>query len=203
MEGSQRGLLIILSAPSGGGKSTLARLLRERRGDIGVSISHTTRAPRGNERDGVEYHFVDDAAFDVMVSTHAFAEWANVYGRRYGTSRAEIERIRGQGRHVLLDIDIQGAVSIMALYSDAVSVFIMPPDLETLERRLRRRGTETDAAMASRLAAAKAEIAQHHLYKYTLINDDLHRAVDDLQSILRAEELLTPRSGPLAPGLVA
>lgn len=187
------GLLIVVSAPSGGGKSTLIALLRERRSDVDLSVSHTTRAPRGRERDGVEYHFVDDPEFDRMVASGEMAEWAHVHGRRYGTSRAEIDRIRGAGRHVLLDIDVQGGLSIMASYPDALSVFVLPPSLEVLEQRLRGRGTDSDESVRRRLAVAREEIAVAHRYGHVLVNEALDVALADLLSVVRAAELRSDR----------
>ncbi|GMV39312.1 MAG: guanylate kinase [Myxococcales bacterium] len=183
----------MVSAPSGGGKSTLIKLLRERRGDVDLSVSHTTRAPRGAERDGVEYRFVDDTAFDRLVAQGEMAEWAQVYGHRYGTSRAEIQRIRGGGRHVLLDIDVQGGMSIMRAFPDAVSVFVLPPDLRVLEQRLRGRGTDSPEAVARRLSVAREEVGWARHYGHVIVNEVLEAALADLLAVIRAAELRTER----------
>lgn len=187
------GLLIVVSAPSGGGKSTLIRLLRERRSDVDLSVSHTTRPPRGTERDGVEYHFVDDAAFDRLVAQDDMAEWAQVYGHRYGTSRAEIARIRSAARHVLLDIDVQGGVSIMGRYPEAVGVFVLPPSLQVLEQRLRGRATDSEESVRRRLSVARDEVTWARRYRHIIINEVLEDALQDLLAVIRAAELSTER----------
>ncbi|MCC6523088.1 MAG: guanylate kinase [Polyangiaceae bacterium] len=205
-------VMLIVSSPSGAGKTTLCNRLREEFGDIRFSVSHTTRLARPNEVDGREYHFVSDAAFERMVRERAFAEWAAVHDRRYGTSKREIEAARAEARGVLFDIDYQGARQIKAHYPDAVGGFVLPPSLEELERRLRGRGTESEEATVRRLAAAKREIAHYGLFDYVVVNDELERAYERLRSVVlaercrrarhaqRCEELLTQTLETTRPG---
>ncbi len=157
MEAPPPGLMLVLSAPSGAGKTTLARRLVERLPDAVFSVSYTTRPPRPGERDGVDYHFVDRDTFDRMVADGAFLEWAEVHGNRYGSAWAAVRSELRAGRIVVFDIDVQGGEQIAARYPDAVTVLIVPPSLEELERRLRGRRTEDDAALTRRLAVAEAE----------------------------------------------
>ncbi|MBI4951009.1 MAG: guanylate kinase [Myxococcales bacterium] len=205
-------VMLIVSSPSGAGKTTLCNRLREEFGDIRFSVSHTTRLARPNEVDGREYHFVSDAEFERMVRERAFAEWAAVHDRRYGTSKREIDAARAGARGVLFDIDYQGARQIKAHYPDAVGVFVLPPSLEELERRLRGRGTESEEATVRRLAAAKREIAHYGLFDYVVVNDELERAYERLRSVVvaercrrarhaqRCEELLTQTLETTRPG---
>ena len=185
------GLILILSAPSGGGKSTLARLLVSRRDDVETSVSHTTRDIRGEEVDGVAYHFVDTQTFERMIAQGDFAEYAQVYDRYYGTSNAENQRIRSQGCHVILDIDTQGGFQVMEAFPEAVSVFIIPPSMEVLEGRLRGRGTDSEEAIQKRLSEARSEMAAGEKYEHTLVNDDLEEALKGLMEILDTEEKTT------------
>jgi len=189
------GLLIIVSAPSGAGKSTLVRRLTEIRTDVAVSRSHTTRSPRGTEQHGQEYYFVSDSEFDRMLQADELAEHAVVYQHRYGTSRAEISAIRAQGRHVLLDIDFQGAKQLMRDYPDAVGVFVFPPSLSILSDRLRGRGTENAQQLAERLNLAQAETSNYAAYHYGVVNDDLEEAVQVVSSIIAAEMHRSDRMG--------
>jgi guanylate kinase len=182
----RRPTVIVVSAPSGAGKTTvLARALRDL-GGIRFSVSHTTRLPRGAERDGVEYHFVDRAAFERLRADGGLLEWAEVHGNLYGTSLAEIERASAAGVDVLLDVDVQGAVQVRRRIPDAVKVFILPPSYEVLERRLRGRGQDDEAAIRRRLAAAGREIDAFERYDYAIVNDDLDACVEELKSIVRA-----------------
>ena len=200
---SKRGLLLILSAPSGGGKSTLARQLRATRKDVEVSVSHTTRAPRGNEQNGVEYHFVSKDEFLQLVEEKAFAEYATVYGNFYGTSRAVVEGILARGNHVILDIDTQGGEQLMAAYPEAVSVFVVPPSLGELEKRLRARGTESEDSLMTRLALAKEEMAIASRYDYVVVNDELERAAETLHGILDSEPHRSSRMQPVLSALLS
>jgi guanylate kinase len=181
--------LLILSAPSGTGKTTLARRLVAATPGAIFSVSYTTRAPRGAEKDGVDYHFVDDAEFDRMIAAGEFVEWAPVHGHRYGTPRATIEQARKAGALVVFDIDVQGGAEIKRQYPDAVRALIVPPALAELERRLRARSTDDDTTVRRRLHAARVEIllARAEKYEYCVVNDDLDRAFGDLQAIVRAE----------------
>ncbi len=183
---ADRGRLVVVSAPSGTGKSTVCRALVERRDDVAVSISYTTRPPRGDERDGVEYHFVDDATFDAMIAAGAFLEWAPVHDRRYGTARADVEALRASGSDVLFDIDVQGGRQIKGAEPEARLVFILPPSIDELVRRLTDRGTETAAQVAARLGTAVWELEQGAAYDCWLVNDTVERAVAELDALRRA-----------------
>jgi guanylate kinase len=180
-------VLLILSAPSGTGKTTLARRLVLAHPDAIFSVSYTTRAPRGKERDGVDYHFVDEARFTQMIAEGAFLEHAEVHGHRYGTPRAVVDEARRRGALAVFDIDVQGGEAIRARHPEAVRVLILPPSLEELERRLRSRSTDDDATVRKRLEAARREILRARSYEYWVVNDDLERASGDLEAIVRAE----------------
>jgi guanylate kinase len=182
----RRPIVVVVSAPSGAGKTTvLVRALREL-GGIRFSVSHTTRAPRGAERDGVEYHFVDRAEFGRLRDAGDLLEWAEVHGNLYGTAVAEIEKARAAGVDILLDVDVQGAEQVRRRIPDAVTVFILPPSYEVLEQRLRSRGQDDEAAIARRLAAAGREIGVFERYDYAIVNDYLDGCVEELKSIVRA-----------------
>jgi len=182
----RRPTVIVVSAPSGSGKTTvLARVLREL-GGIRFSVSHTTRSPRGAERDGVEYHFVDRAAFARLRDEGGLLEWAEVHGNLYGTGVAELEKARAAGVDILLDLDVQGAAQVRRRIPDAVTVFVLPPSYEVLERRLRGRGQDDEAAIRRRLAAAGREIGAFENYDYAIVNEDLDACVEELKSIVRA-----------------
>lgn len=180
-------LPIVLSAPSGVGKTTIARQLMARRTDVGYSVSCTTRPPRTGERDGVDYHFLDDAEFDARLERGEFAEWAVVHGRRYGTLRTEVERVLASGRHVIMDIDVQGAAQFAKAFPASVLIFVLPPSAEALVERLRGRKSETDAELAVRLRTARAELRAVEHYPHVVVNDDLDRAVADVSAIIDAE----------------
>jgi guanylate kinase len=183
-----KGPLIILSGPSGSGKSTvIAQLLREGTFPLRVSISATTRAPRPGEIHGVDYHFWTPEHFEEDVRAGAFLEWAKVHGNCYGTLRREVDGPRAQGVGVILDIDVQGAAQIRKLYPDAVSVFLRTSSLDTYEERLRKRGTEDEAAIERRVANARAELTHAPEYDAQIINDDLHTAVAQLRQIVRRQ----------------
>jgi guanylate kinase len=182
----RRPIVVVVSAPSGAGKSTiLARALREL-GGIRFSVSHTTRAPRGAERDGVEYHFVDRAEFERLREADALLEWAEVHGNLYGTGVAEIEKASAAGVDILLDVDVQGAEQVRRRIPEAVTVFILPPSYEVLEQRLRSRGQDDEATIRRRLAAAGREIDGFERYDYAIVNDYLDGCVEELKSIVRA-----------------
>jgi len=192
-------LLLILSAPSGTGKTTLARRLVAAHEGAAFSVSYTTRPPRAGEQDGVDYHFVPQERFDEMIANGDFAEWAHVHGHHYGTPKAAIEAAT---RLMVFDIDVQGGETIKNLYPDAVRALILPPSLAELERRLRARSTDDDATVRRRLHAARIEIrlARAAGYEYWVVNDDLERAYGDLEAIVRAEGCRAGRP-PLAPDL--
>ena len=183
------GHLYIVTAPSGAGKTTLVRLLLENDPDISVSISHSTRAPRSGERDGVEYHFVSVPDFLEKVRNDAFLEWAEVHGNYYGTSRSGIEAALLAGQDVLLEIDWQGAQQVRALFPAAIGVFVLPPSLDELERRLCARATDSAETIARRVAAAREEMRHVAEFDYVIINDELQRALHDLLAVVRATRL--------------
>ncbi|MBN1297967.1 guanylate kinase [bacterium] len=188
-----RGICMIVSAPSGGGKSTLIREMLQRFDNLRHSISYTTRTPRLDEGDKNDYHFIDEAAFLQMQAADEFLEWAEVHGRLYGTSRNDLDTLLAHGYDVIMDIDIQGAMQAKEQLADAVYVFVMPPSMEILEQRLRDRRSETLAALERRLSNALQEIPWYDRYDYVVINDDLETAIDRLRSILIAEHLSTKR----------
>jgi guanylate kinase len=180
-------LMLIVSSPSGAGKTTLCNRLRAEIPDLRFSVSHTTRKPRPNEVDGREYHFVDTETFERMIREGAFAEHARVHGHLYGTSLAEIAAAREHGTGVLFDIDHQGARQIKAALPAAVGVFLLPPSLAELERRLRGRATEDEATTVRRLGNARLEIEHYAIFDYVIVNDALDRAYDHLRGVVLAE----------------
>ena len=180
-------ILLILSAPSGTGKTTLARRLVGQNPGAIFSVSYTTRAPRGKERDGVDYHFVDEETFQRMSEAGGFIENAEVHGHRYGTPRSVVTQARANGALAVFDIDVQGGEAIKAKHPEAVRVLILPPSLQELERRLRSRSTDDEPTVRLRLDAARLELQRALAYEYWVVNDDLERASEDLSAIVRAE----------------
>lgn len=180
------GRLVIISGPSGAGKGTLVDGLVARVPDVCVSVSATTRPPRAGEVDGVDYHFLSAAEFDRWIAHGDFLEWAEVHGSRYGTLRSTVEERVGQGCIVVLEIDPQGARQVKQLLPDAVLIFIVAPSIEELERRIRRRGTETDEQIRRRLETAIEEMRLVETYDFVVENDDMHRASDTLVAIVRS-----------------
>jgi guanylate kinase len=178
---------IVLSAPSGGGKTTIARRLLDSRADVGYSVSCTTRAPRVNETDGQDYHFLSLDRFAAERAAGAFAEWADVHGHLYGTLRREVQRVLGDGRHVLMDIDVQGARQFIDAFPDTVTVFVLPPSAETLVQRLSGRNSEAPERLLVRLRNAQRELAEAWRYQYIVVNDSLDRAVTQIGAIIDAE----------------
>jgi guanylate kinase len=178
---------VILSAPSGGGKTTIARALLARRPELGYSVSCTTRAPRPSEVHGRDYYFMTRSDFLAEREKGAFAESAEVHGNLYGTLRSEVERVMACGKHVVMDIDVQGAVQFVRAFPQSVTIFILPPSAEVLLERLRGRKTESPAQLAARLQSALQELQHVGEYEYVIVNDDLERAVLSVESILDAE----------------
>jgi guanylate kinase len=193
---------LILSSPSGGGKTTIAKLLLERRRDLGYSVSCTTRLPRDGEVHGVDYFFLRPGEFVTARDRGDFAEWAEYAGRSYGTLRSEVHRVIHSGRHVVMDIEVQGARQFAKAFPDSVLVFIMPPSADVLLRRLYARGTEDKATLARRIDEAVRELEAVQEYQYVVINDDLERAVNQVSAIIDAESLKRTRS-PELQGRVA
>jgi guanylate kinase len=195
----RRGLLLILSSPSGAGKSTLARRLMDWDPSLRFSVSATTRAPRPGEADGREYYFRTRSAFEAMVAAGEMLEHAEVFGNLYGSPRGPVEAAMAEGRDTLFDIDWQGGQQIKnsALGRDVVSVFVLPPSIAELERRLRGRAQDSDEVIAGRMAKSQAEISHWAEYDYVLVNDDLERTFNDLLTILQAERMRRDRQ----PGL--
>jgi guanylate kinase len=178
---------IILSAPSGGGKTTIAHRLLAERHDVGYSISATTRARRADEVEGVDYHFLTSDAFEARRRAGEFAESAEVHGYRYGTLRSEVERGLGAGRHVLMDIDVQGARQLRAAFPESVLVFLLPPSADVLVKRLRARESESEESLRRRLGGAVGEIESAGEYDYVVVNDDLLAATSRVSAIIDAE----------------
>jgi guanylate kinase len=187
---NRRGVLFVLSSPSGAGKTTISRMMLEADKDIALSISATTRPPRPGEVDGVHYHFVDVETFKKMAADGEFLEWAHVFGHRYGTPRAPVDAMLEAGKDVLFDIDWQGAQQLyQEAGPDVVRVFVLPPTMEELERRLRSRNTDSDEVIAARMERAANEISHWDGYDYVLINDNVEGCFDEVRAILRAERL--------------
>lgn len=184
---------VILSAPSGGGKTTIAKALLARRPDLGYSVSCTTRAPRPGEIPGRDYYFMSRAEFMAERERDAFAESAVVHGNLYGTLRREVKRVLAEGKHVVMDIDVQGAMQFIRAFPDSVTIFILPPSADVLLDRLRARKTESPAQLAARLQSALQELQQVGTYEYVLVNDDLERAVASAGSIIDAETVSRER----------
>jgi len=190
-------IVYIISAPSGSGKSTLVNELLKLVPDLDFSISYTTRAPRGSEQNGKQYHFVPREEFEQMSRADEFLEHANFDGNYYGTARRFLEETGQKGHDLLLDIDVQGAEQIKKKLPQAVSIFVLPPDRKTLEWRLRKRSEDAEEVIARRLVAASREIENYDKYDYILINDDLEESIDSLEAIVLSERLLRsngPRS---------
>jgi len=187
------GFPVILSAPSGGGKTTIAKALLARRPDLGYSVSCTTRSARPGEVDGKDYYFISRAEFIAERERGAFAESAVVHGNLYGTLRREVERVVSEGKHVVMDIDVQGASQFFRAFPNSVTIFILPPSAEVLLDRLRSRKTESPAQLAARLQSALQELQQVDEYEYVVVNDDLERAVATIESIIDAETVSRER----------
>ena len=184
---------IILSAPSGGGKTTIARALLARRPDLGYSVSCTTRSPRPGEIDGRDYYFITRTEFIAERERDAFAESAVVHGNLYGNLRREVDRVLGDNKHVVMDIDVQGSAQFVRAFPQSVAIFILPPTADVLLERLRARKTESPAQLAARLQSALQELQSVDTYEYVVVNDDLERAVNSVGSIIDAETVSRER----------
>lgn len=184
---SRPGLIVVMTAPSGTGKTTLAERVFKQEPTLAFSVSHTTRPPRDGEVNGEDYHFVSESEFDALIAQDAFAEWAHVHKRRYGTSKAEIARIQEEGNDVLLDVDVQGAHELLKTYPDALSIFVLPPSMKELEKRLKGRGTDSTDQVDVRLRTARSEILEAQYFRYVIVNDELSEAAEQFRAVLRAE----------------
>jgi guanylate kinase len=194
----RRGLLIVLSSPSGAGKTTISRMLLDADPEVTMSVSVTTRAKRPGETDGVDYHFVDDGEFDRMIAANEFVEWAHVFGSRYGTPKAPVKQALREGRDILFDIDWQGARQLAPDFLEhLVTIFLLPPSMAELERRLNARGTDSGEVIADRMRRAKGEIDHWAEYEYVIVNTDTAQCLAQVQSILSAERLKRVRQGGL------
>jgi len=183
------GNLFVVAAPSGAGKSSLVKALMELDAQVQPSVSHTTRAPRGQERHGREYFFVSDSEFEAMVRAEVFVEWAHVHNHRYGTSKKAIGERMSQGADVILEIDYQGALQIKTLFANAVTLFILPPSWDELRARLERRGEDSAAVIETRLENAAREMAHVDQFDFVIINESFDRALFDIKSIVHAQRL--------------
>ncbi|MDO9015823.1 MAG: guanylate kinase [Deltaproteobacteria bacterium] len=195
-------LHLIVTSPSGAGKTTMVRALLEAFPQLVQSVSNTTRAPRPGEVDGRDYHFVEHARFDEMVAEGDLCEWAEVHGHRYGTSMSRVRLARETHRGVVFVIDVQGARQVKAAIPDAVAVFVLPPSWEVLEQRLRGRGTEREEVIQRRLKNARDEVAMYGLFDYLIINDDLATAIEELKGVARATVAQRARRAQRAEALL-
>lgn len=202
MSSRARGLLFIVSAPSGAGKTTLVEHLVQILPNLRMSRSYTSRPARAGERDGVDYHFVSRDEFQRMVDADAFLEWADVFGNCYGTSAADTERLLAAGQDVVLVIDVQGARQVKDHGVDHTAIFVLPPSFEVLERRLRGRSKDSEEQMQRRLATARAEASSYKAYDYVVVNDQLEPTVVRLQEIIAAERSRTHRMRPIAEEII-
>jgi guanylate kinase len=200
---SRRPFPVVLAATSGTGKTTLAHRLVSGSPDFVFSVSATTRRPRAGEIDGIDYHFVDRGRFEEMVAEDDLLEWAEVHGRLYGTPRSELDRAAARGAHVVLDIDVQGARQIKARIPEAMLIFVLPPDVETLIGRLTGRGTEDRADVARRLGSALQELQAVGEFDYVVVNDDLERCVETIRGIVSGNGATIETARAVAAGLAA
>ncbi len=199
---SSRGLLFVISAPSGTGKTTLVERLVQILPNLRLSRSYTSRPVRPNERDGADYHFISRPEFEAMIAEQGFLEWADVFGNLYGTAAADVEHALADGQDMVLVIDVQGARQVRQRGTDHTAVFVMPPSFQVLERRLRGRSADPEPAMRRRLETARAEVSSYKEYDYVVVNDDLESTVVRLQEIIAAERSRTHRMGRVADAIV-
>jgi len=191
-----RGILFVVSSPSGGGKGTLIQHVLNKVANLSYSVSFTTRAPRNGEVNGREYFFVTTERFQEMVAADEFLEWAHVHGKLYGTARRQVVQEISEGRDIILEVDVQGAASVRRLLADSVSIFILPPSFEVLRQRLEARGTDSPEELDLRLRNAPAELKDYLAFQYVIINDDAERAADQMTAIIQAERVRLSRQGP-------
>jgi guanylate kinase len=191
-------VMVVVSGPSGAGKSTLLRRVLSQLDHLRFSVSHTTRAARDGEAEGVDYHFIGRPEFERLVAEGAFLEWAQVHGELYGTSRAEYERAERDGVDLLLDVDVQGAAQVRKRFPEAVTVFVLPPSYLDLERRLRGRGPGDEESFRRRLETARAEMGLYPDYDYVILNKELGRGAEDLKAVIRAARCRTRRMDAVA-----
>lgn len=195
--------VFIISAPSGSGKSTLVRWLMQRDPKLLFSVSYTTRQPRGAEKPGESYHYISRDVFEERIAKGEFLEWAEVFGNYYGTHCSIVERAEAEGRDLLLDIDVQGAQQLKNALPDAVSIFVLAPSREVLEKRLKSRSEDSDAVIQNRLRKAADEIRNYTKYDYVLVNDDLSRSTETLAAIIAAERVRRIRVEPVVRSILA
>ncbi len=196
MREERKSMLIVISGPSGVGKGTIYHRLLDSDPSLTFSVSVTTRAPRHDELDGVDYFFITDGEYEKLLAQDAFLEHADVHGNRYGTLQSQVDEKMREGRSVVLDIDPQGARQVMEKRPDCVSIFLLPPSVDKLRERLYNRNTETPEVIERRVNNARAEIAQMHMYQYAVVNDDLELAYDQVSAIIMAEKQRTTRFFP-------
>jgi guanylate kinase len=201
-DAESRGLLFVVSAPSGTGKTTVVERLVQVVPDLALSRSYTSRPARTGETDGVDYNFVSRARFEAMVAAHEFLEWADVFGNLYGTCRSDTDRALDSGRDLVLVIDVQGARQVRRQFPDTAGVFVMPPSFEVLEQRLRGRSKDDEAAMQRRLETARGEVAAYTEYDYVIVNDELEACVDRLRAIVLSERTRLRRARAAARAIV-
>lgn len=189
-----KGLLVVLSGPSGAGKGTVCKALLTRHPEVALSISCTTRSPRNNEKEGVNYFFKSEEEFKDLIRQDEFLEHACVYGNYYGTPKSFVAQKLEEGSDVMLEIDVQGALRAKKIFPDGILIFLVPPSMEELERRIRGRGTESEEQIQTRLGKAKSEMEQVERYDYVIVNDHIERVVDEIESIIEAEKLKVKRA---------
>jgi guanylate kinase len=197
-----RGILFVVSSPSGGGKGTLIQRVLKKVSNLSYSVSFTTRAPRNGEVNGREYFFVTPERFQEMVAANEFLEWAHVHGKLYGTARQQVVREISAGRDIILEVDVQGAATVRALTVDSVSIFILPPSFEVLRQRLQARGTDSPEELNLRLRNAPTELKDYSAFQYLIVNDDADRAAEQMTAIVQAERARLSRQGPRVENLV-
>ena len=202
MSSSRRGLLFIVSAPSGTGKTTLVERLVQVLPNLRMSRSYTSRSARAGERDGVDYNFISRDEFESLIASQAFLEWADVFGNYYGTALGDVERMLADGQDVVLVIDVKGARQVRGRQVDHTAIFVMPPSFQILEQRLRGRSKDTEEQMQRRLTTARDEASSYVDYDYVVVNDDLEATVVRLQEIIAAERSRTHRMGGIAHGIL-